>query len=236
MPRNPSAQPTAGRRHGSQATDQDVLDELLASTPSPLPVSAAQTPSQAIPAPIDDDQLDLILPDVGSPPGLKVEIEETFHLDDAGNMVPGEKPSAVAHLQVERAQIFDNQRKGDAEASPLPRYVTPPAPPPRYVPEPLKDAKPIRRYASRVDVLEAWQFPGNFAGSPGWIDNNWLGYHDGVVVMVPQGAGLPDIHCRKGDWVVYQERQDNNGKALLRELVVYPDHAFNLLFREIDPG
>lgn len=68
------------------------------------------------------------------------------------------------------------------------------------------------RYEARIQILDAYQYPGGLTGAPDWVDRNWVGYADpdelrqipaGPCLRVPLPVGLIAI-CRIGDYVCRQ--------------------------------
>jgi hypothetical protein len=208
-------------------TEQVDIDELLRAT-------SDEPATEPDPEPVDDSPIDLVLPDEGLPRGLRVEMGESFYINEQGEQVMGERPAdGLDPLRLQRSRIFEDQRDPEAEPT-LPGLTLPTPPPAPVLPSLAKlPIVPNKRYATRVDVIEAYQFDNQLHKAPDWVDRNWLAYHDGPVIDVPQSPPMPPVHCKVGDWIVYQERMNEDGSPMMRELVVYPDQAFRLLFREV---
>ena len=71
----------------------------------------------------------------------------------------------------------------------------------------------LTRYESRIRIAEAWQYTGELASAPAWIDRSWAAWDDGDGSR-PQGPALRvptassqtgDKLCRRGDYIVRQE-------------------------------
>jgi len=103
-------------------------------------------------------------------------------------------PESLKTLNDLRADIHAKQRSG--------------------VPHPLPHPG-MTRYESRIRIAEAWQYTGQLADAPGWVDRSWAawGDHDPVRgidqgpalrVPTPNGRELDKL-CRRGDYVVKQE-------------------------------
>lgn len=69
------------------------------------------------------------------------------------------------------------------------------------------------RYEGRIRILDAFQYTGNLASAPEWVDRNWIAYGDhdplrsiepGPMLRVPLPSGH-FAHCRVGDYVAIQE-------------------------------
>jgi hypothetical protein len=69
-------------------------------------------------------------------------------------------------------------------------------------------------YESRIQILDAFQYPGNLKEAPAWVDRNWVAYaadydqlrqiEPGPCLRVPLSSGVNAI-CRVGDFVCRQE-------------------------------
>lgn len=94
------------------------------------------------------------------------------------------------------------------------------------------------RYESRIEVREAWQYPGFVQDAPPWIDRNWIGWADydelrhipqGPCLRVPIESGLGVV--RKGDYVVQQLVRADDGSVPTRSRIeVWPREEFERLF------
>lgn len=96
------------------------------------------------------------------------------------------------------------------------------------------------QFTSRIQVLEAYQYPGFLGGQPSYVDPNWAGYagEEDAVRGLPAGpclrvpvAGTDDtvIICRKGDFVVRQ-RMLHNDRTAEEKIEVWPNDQFQRLF------
>lgn len=69
------------------------------------------------------------------------------------------------------------------------------------------------RYEGRIQVLDAFRYPGVLKDAPDWVDRNWIAFADhddvrnipaGPCLRVPLPSGVTAV-CRVGDYVVQQE-------------------------------
>ena len=96
------------------------------------------------------------------------------------------------------------------------------------------------RYESRIRILDAFQYPGNLATAPHWIDRNWVGYHPdydpvrniepGPALRVPTRGGDEMAWCRPGDYVVRQEVVLAHGIRPDVVIEVWPRESFEKNF------
>lgn len=70
------------------------------------------------------------------------------------------------------------------------------------------------RYESRIRIAEAWQYNGQLATAPGWVDRSWAAWGDadslrgleqGPALRVPTVGQVAEKVARVGDYVVRQE-------------------------------
>jgi hypothetical protein len=123
-------------------------------------------------------------------------------------------------------------------SQPLPRQPEPPKPSAQAG---TADAVPSGdlgdgvRYQSRIEVLEAYRYPGNLLVAPDWIDRNWIGFADadpvrelpaGPILRVPQDGG--EVLCRVGDYVVRQNVRGDASSRIRTE--VWAAHEFERIF------
>ena len=114
-------------------------------------------------------------------------------------MIQYEPNDALNVLNARRAKIHEQQRAANA--------------PPR-----VPDVFPPNvhtRYESRIRIVEAWQYNGNLAEAPIFVDRSWAAWGDwdeerkiepGPALRVPMQQGREtEKLCRKGDYVVKQE-------------------------------
>lgn len=91
-------------------------------------------------------------------------------------------------------------------------------------------------YESRIRILDAWQYSGQVAGAPDWIDRNWIGWADEDPVRRMEASpclrvplGNASVLCRPGDYVVRQSTLFDNGLERL-EIEVWERAQFQRLF------
>jgi hypothetical protein len=93
------------------------------------------------------------------------------------------------------------------------------------------------RYESRIEILDAFQYPGNVATAPVWVDRNWIGFADpddlrgmpaSPCLRVPTFRG-DIVVCRPGDYVCRQSVKLIEGQQEIR-LEVWPREQFERLF------
>lgn len=95
------------------------------------------------------------------------------------------------------------------------------------------------RYESRIQILDAFQYPGSLVSAPAWVDRNWIGWANdqddlrgiepGPCLRVPLISGLVGI-CRIGDYVARQETRlvvDQPGEIRVE---VWPQEQFAKMF------
>lgn len=98
------------------------------------------------------------------------------------------------------------------------------------------------RYEARIQILDAWQYPGGLKDAPDWIDRNWVAYAAdedslrnipaGPCLRVPLASGEVAI-CRIGDFVAMQEIRlvaDQPGDVRVE---VWPQEQFFKLFMPV---
>lgn len=99
------------------------------------------------------------------------------------------------------------------------------------------DVAKVKRYEHRIEILEAYQYPGSVVEAPVWVDRNWIGFKDyddlrklpaGPVLLVPTYRGDVAV-CRKGDYVCQQVVKMGAGLQEVR-LDVWEQTAFERLF------
>jgi hypothetical protein len=110
---------------------------------------------------------------------------------------PPPDDNAINVLNARRAKIHEQQR----------------APAPR-VPDVFPSSN-TTRYESRIRIVEAWQYHGQLAEAPSYVDRGWAAWGDwdeerkiepGPALRVPMEHGREtEKMCRKGDYVVRQE-------------------------------
>lgn len=105
-------------------------------------------------------------------------------LDTPSNPHPDSDDDDVAAINATRKRIYEAQRR---------RAGMPPADERALTPAdadflPPSDAV---RYEARIQIIDAWRYPGSLSGAPDWIDRNWAGYgDDDVLRSIPSGPCL----------------------------------------------
>lgn len=93
-------------------------------------------------------------------------------------------------------------------------------------------------YEARIQILDAFQYPGALKGAPEWVDRNWIGYADedplrqieaGPCLRVPVQSGVTGI-CRIGDYVCRQSVTLFPGEPPEIRLEVWPRETFIKMF------
>jgi len=178
--------------------------EMPVAAPPSAPPSAPDVP--APPDPAVGDLLNLM----GSEPQLRAGVVS----DDPFEVPPGFSP--VPGLEL-------GQRPSPSPALPpvhagSPAGIEPAVVPPNR-PRQVEFLPPGQRWETRIEVIEAYQYPGNLATAPEWIDRSWIGYADPDIVRgIPAGpclrvptfgpgdaSGALAVEVRVGDYVVQQE-------------------------------
>lgn len=97
------------------------------------------------------------------------------------------------------------------------------------------------RYEGRIQILDAFQYPGVLANAPDWVDRNWIAFGDhddlrgipaGPCLRVPLTSGATAI-CRVGDYVCQQEVRmapDTRGEVRIE---VWPKEQFQKNFMPV---
>lgn len=170
----------------------DDLEQLEAKTAD----AAARTPVQVD---IEDytagGKLKL---DPGEPPApaeaLPPPSEEPLPPDDT----TFENIDAINVLNARRAKIHEQQRAHNEPKAPE-----------------IFPSAGVTRYESRIRIVEAWQYHGQLAEAPPYVDRGWAAWGDwdeerkiepGPALRVPMEHGREtEKMCRKGDYVVRQE-------------------------------
>lgn len=92
------------------------------------------------------------------------------------------------------------------------------------------EAMPNAQYVQRINVLEAFQYPGTLVNAPPWIDRNWIGWQDfDEVHNIPAGPALsiPGVGvARRGDFVVQQSVMITEGGISDIKLAIYRPEEF----------
>jgi hypothetical protein len=98
------------------------------------------------------------------------------------------------------------------------------------------------RYEARIQILDAFQYPGGLRDAPGWIDRSWIGYASdedqlrdipaGPCLRVPVPSGDIAI-CRIGDFVAKQEIRMAPDLPGDIKIEVWPKEQFFKLFMPV---
>lgn len=97
------------------------------------------------------------------------------------------------------------------------------------------------RYEQRIQVLDAFQYPGHLSDAPDWVDRNWAAYGDwdpvrnieaGPALRVPLENGYAAL-ARPGDYVVFQQIKLDARRSDQR-VEVWPKESFEKIFLRID--
>ena len=96
------------------------------------------------------------------------------------------------------------------------------------------------RYESRIQIIDAWQYPGNVANAPAWVDRNWIGFGDddplrgieaGPCLRVPSASDPNEIVlCRIGDYVAQQSVTLSPDASPIIRVEVWSRDQFQKLF------
>lgn len=101
-------------------------------------------------------------------------------------------PESLKNLNEQRRDVYEKQR---ANTPQFPNANT-------------------TRYESRIRIAEAWQYNGQLASAPGWVDRSWAAWGDadslrgleqGPALRVPTVGQVTEKVARVGDYVVRQE-------------------------------
>lgn len=101
-----------------------------------------------------------------------------------------------------------------------------------------------RRYESRITIIDAYQYPGNVAAAPQWVDRNWVAWADeDMLRQIPAGPALrvptyyassgEHVICRVGDYVARQEVRLLAGEPGEIKLEVWAKEQFERIFLPI---
>ncbi len=104
---------------------------------------------------------------------------------------------------------------------------------------PVDQAKTTTTYESRIQIRDAFQYPGNLKGAPAWVDRNWIGWSQdedtlrgiepGPCLRVPLPSGDIGI-CRIGDFVCRQSVTLVPGSPPDERIEVWPQESFVKMF------
>ena len=97
-------------------------------------------------------------------------------------------------------------------------------------------------YESRINIVDAWQYPGSLRDAPNWVDKNWAGFGDfdpmraiepGPCLRVPIHGQI--VLARIGDYVCRQEVKLNPELSDIR-IEVWEQGQFEKLFLPVTEG
>lgn len=103
------------------------------------------------------------------------------------------------------------------------------------------------RYESRIQILDAFQYPGSLTYAPAWVDRNWIAFGDydqlrniepGPCLRVPLPSGVIAL-CRIGDYVCRQSVTLSQDQPAEVRLEVWEREHFAKMFvpaRSSAPG
>jgi hypothetical protein len=131
----------------------------------------------------------------------------------------------VAAVNAERKRIYEAQRRRHGIADK-----------PAITPADADFSTPSSvSYTSRIQIIDAWRYPGSLSDAPDWIDRNWAGYGDDDVLRhIPSGPCLrvPShsspaevVLARVGDFVCRQSVALDGGAVEMRT-DVWPAEQF----------
>jgi len=177
-------------------------------------------------APAPNPALEPELPLEDTPP------EQTLAAIIAASSLP-EAPSMEGFVMsddpLELPPLIDPNLPLAETVPPEPATVEPVAEPTRPPTGPkvsyVKPSTPVR-YESRIEVLEAFRYPGSLLNAPDWVDRNWVAWADtdevtkqpaGPALRVPMENG-GQVLCRVGDYIVKQNVRGDTGSRVKTEV------------------
>lgn len=151
------------------------------------------------------EELDQKVADASQRPPVQIDIEDYAaggKLTLEGDAVTPAAPQIAAPTE-DPIQILNEARAKVHEAQRNPT-------PGRILPDPASV-----RYESRIRIIDAWQYNGNLAEAPAYVDRSWAAWGEydeerklepGPALRVPLEHGREvEKLCRKGDYIVRQE-------------------------------
>lgn len=101
------------------------------------------------------------------------------------------------------------------------------------------------RYEARIQIVDAWRYPGTLTQAPPWIDRNWAAFADsydpvrnlepGPALRVPTYRG-DTVYCRVGDYVAQQEVKLTADEPGEIKIEVWEAEQFQRLFIPVPKG
>lgn len=155
-------------------------------------------------------------PSAEDPPRKRHEDEP----DDPNHPVPDEKPDddPDEHERPDKRQPNPGRERGE--------------------PDEIQSPAGEVRYESRIQILDAFQYPGSLVQAPAWVDRNWIGFGDydqlrgiepGPCLRVPLPSGVIAL-CRVGDYVCRQSVMLSQDQPIEIRLEVWEREQFVKLF------
>jgi len=250
--------PRAARVQMADSVEELDTVELLEKLTTPLEaarqpgtVPPSERPDQPPPddprrqAPEEEPEQDDPEPGVGPRDPAEQPPDEQPDEDDDEPGLPADPPHTANPSGDPAAQrlteyqknfmVLDQDPSADTIVFEGEMTITPP-------PKPNPDAT---RYVSRIEILEAWQYPGGLANAPDWIDRNWTAYSTdvdplrniapGPCLKIPLATDPSSrALCRVGDYVALQQVQIDSGFADTR-IEVWARENFQKLFMPRNP-
>lgn len=254
MPRKGEAStvhgPEARLRSGAVPSVPDDLDTLLSPPPRSAsedkgssepqqPVSDGRPERQEPPTPVEAPEPLVQLPpaaydDLRAPQGAFSDDPPEGWGTGQGNVAaPDPVTSQLDPVAAARQSLLEDAARARGGNAPPPEPTTAVA-----APRAGNRAPDIRRalalaaalpnttkWRSRVTIGAAWQYDGRLHLAPDWVDRNWAAWDDGPAIEVPD-VGL----VRKGQWIVVQQVENEDGTLAHEDLKVYDDTTFRSLF------
>lgn len=204
-------------------TPSPSIPDFLRSPPAPAPIPPAAAPPPDIVPPRDpegdDRTIGEVLGSLSNPhPALPVHTSGMEFSDDP---FPGQAADAGGALVQEY--------KANAETFASASLPVPPGAPPRpaSVPAVSPGDRPVvaaGQYVQRITINEVYIFDGAVHRAPAWVDRNWLGYEEGVALVIPE-IGVAHV----GDVVALTTVQIGGGRSEPR-MQIYEREEFDKQF------
>lgn len=173
-----------------QAKTQVVVADTEAELDAATAAAARNTPKATPPDLNDPNVAREANPPGSGPPNITVGDYTPGQPLDVQNPLQA-TPESLKNLNEQRRDVYDRQRGGPQ----FPNANT-------------------TRYESRIRIAEAWQYNGQLASAPGWVDRSWAAWGDadslrgleqGPALRVPTVGQVTEKVARVGDYVVRQE-------------------------------
>ena len=97
----------------------------------------------------------------------------------------------------------------------------------------------LKRYRSRIRVVEAWQYLGSLRDAPEFVSRDWVSYaaydpvkniEPGPALRVPTSGAQVEKLARSGDYIVRQEITLVDGLDAEEQVDVWSREEFERLF------